>query len=43
MEEYIRITAGRRKIADALAMPEADDVEFVPPEVSIQIKPADLS
>ena len=43
IDQYLRLTAGHRKIADALAMPEADDFEFVPPKVSIQVKPADLS
>ena len=43
IEEYLRITGGNRKIADALAMPGGEDIEFDPPRVSIQLKPADLS
>jgi prevent-host-death family protein len=43
IEDYIRITGGNRKIADALAMPEADDIEFDPPRASIRLKPAKLS
>jgi prevent-host-death family protein len=43
IDEYVRITGGNRKIADALAAPGAEDIEFDPPRVSIQVKPADLS
>ena len=43
IEDYQRLTGGRRKIADALAMPGAVDVEFEPPRVSIGIRPADFS
>jgi prevent-host-death family protein len=43
IEEYRRITGGHRKIADALAMPGAADIEFDPPRVSVGVRPADLS
>jgi prevent-host-death family protein len=43
IEEYKRITAGHRKIADALAMPGLADVEFDPPRASIGIRPADFA
>ncbi|HRP94809.1 MAG TPA: type II toxin-antitoxin system prevent-host-death family antitoxin [Rhodocyclaceae bacterium] len=42
-EEYQRLTRQRRNIADALAMPGIEDIEFEPPRVSIEIRPADLS
>lgn len=42
IEEYQRLTKQRRSIADALAMPGAADVEFVPPRVLLGTKPADL-
>ncbi len=43
IEEYQRITGGFRNIADALAMPGIDDLEFDPPRVNIGIRPADFS
>ena len=42
-EEYQRLTSQRRNIADALAMPGVEAVEFEPPRVDIEIRPADLS
>jgi prevent-host-death family protein len=46
IEHYQRITAGHRKIADALAMPDYPDtqadIEFNPPRANIGIRPADL-
>ena len=42
IEEYVRITGGRRKIADALALRQGSRLEFDPPRVSIQLRPADL-
>ena len=42
-EEYQRLTRQRRNIADALAMPGVEAVEFEPPRVDIEIRPADLS
>ena len=38
-----RLTSQRRNIADALAMPGVEAVEFEPPRVDIEIRPADLS
>ena len=42
-EDYQRLTRQRRNIADALAMPEAADIEFEAPRVIIGARPADLS
>ena len=42
-DEYHRLTKQRRNIADALAMPGIADIEFEPPRVTIQSRPADLS
>jgi prevent-host-death family protein len=43
IEEYQRLTKQRRNIADALAMPDAADIDFEPASASISIKPADFS
>jgi prevent-host-death family protein len=43
IEDYQRITGGRRKIADALAMPNLTDIDFEPPRENIGIRPADFS
>ena len=43
VQEYQRITAGHRKIADALAMPGSADIKFDPPRVNIRSRPADFS
>jgi len=43
IEDYQRITGGRRKIADALATPGLADIEFDPPRVTIGARPADFS
>jgi prevent-host-death family protein len=42
-EEYQRLTKQRRNIADALAMPGIADIEFDPPRVTIETRPADFS
>ena len=42
-EDYQRLTKQRRNIADALAMPSIADIEFAPPRVSIDTRPADFS
>ena len=42
-EEYKRITGGRTKIADLLAMPGIEDVEFEIPQLPDLAQPADLS
>lgn len=43
IEEYRRLTGASWKIADALAMPGVEDIEFEPPRANIGIRPADLS
>jgi prevent-host-death family protein len=43
VEDYQRLAGGQRKIADALAMPGVEDVEFEPARVEIKVRPADLS
>lgn len=43
IEDYRRITNGHRKIADALAMPALADIEFDPPRLTIDTRPADFS
>ena len=40
--DYLRLTGQRRSIADALAMPEADDIDFEPPRADIGPRSADL-
>ena len=42
-EDYQQLTRQRRNIADALAMPGMVDIEFEPPSVSIETRPADFS
>lgn len=42
-EDYQRLTRQRRNIADALAMPGSADIEFEPPRVTIETRPADFS
>ncbi len=42
-EDYQRLTQQRRNIADALAMPGIADIEFEPPRVAIERRPADFS
>lgn len=42
-EDYQRLTKQRRNIADALAMPGVADIEFEPPRLTIETRPADLS
>lgn len=43
IEDYQRITGSRRKIADLLAMPGVEDVEFQIPQLRDLARPADLS
>jgi prevent-host-death family protein len=43
IEDYRRLAGGQRKIADALAMPGGEDVEFNPPRAVINSRPSDLS
>lgn len=42
IEEYQRLTKQRRNIADALAMPDAADIEFEPPPLTIGVRPAEF-
>jgi len=42
-DTYKQITKQRRDIADALAMEAVANIEFEPPRVTIDAKPADLS
>ncbi|MEY4194755.1 MAG: hypothetical protein RLZZ226_1123 [Pseudomonadota bacterium] len=42
-EDYQRLTKQIRNIADALAMPGLADIEFEPPRVFIEPRPADFS
>ncbi|MBR8307037.1 type II toxin-antitoxin system Phd/YefM family antitoxin [Burkholderia cenocepacia] len=37
-EEYQRLTRERRNIADSLAMPGVEDIEFDPPRANVKIK-----
>lgn len=41
-EDYQRLTGRKRNIADALAMLDATDIAFEPPQVTIGTKAADL-
>ncbi|MBR8272943.1 type II toxin-antitoxin system Phd/YefM family antitoxin [Burkholderia cenocepacia] len=41
-EEYQRLTRQRRNIADALAMPGVEDIEFDPPRANVRIKEVDF-
>lgn len=43
IEEYRRLAGGRKKIAELLAMPGADDVGLVIPGMRNFAQPADLS
>ncbi|MGC8507964.1 MAG: type II toxin-antitoxin system Phd/YefM family antitoxin [Thiomonas sp.] len=43
MEQYRRLTASQRKIADLLAMPDVADVELETPRPRELARPADLS
>lgn len=42
-EDYQQLTRQRRNIADALAMPGIADIEFEPPRVTVESRPADFS
>ena len=41
-EEYQRLTRQRRNIADSLAMPGFEDIEFDPPRATVKIKEVDF-
>jgi prevent-host-death family protein len=42
-EEYRRLTATGRTLAEALAMPGAADIEFEPPKVQIESRVPDFA
>lgn len=42
-EDYQRLSGGHRSIADALAMPDGEDITFKPPRAILGSRPADLS
>ena len=43
IEDYQRITGGRQKIADLLAMPGVEDIELEIPQLRDLARPADFS
>ena len=42
-EDYQKLTKQRRNIADALAMPGVADIDFDPPRLILETRPADFS
>jgi prevent-host-death family protein len=42
IEDYQRLAGGQRSIADALAMPGAEDIAFNPPKIVIKTRRSDL-
>jgi hypothetical protein len=42
IEDYQRLAGGRRSLADVLAMPGGENIEFDPPRIEIVTRPADL-
>ncbi len=43
IEAYQQLAGSHRKIADALAMPGVEDIEFDPPRATFTSRPTDLS
>jgi prevent-host-death family protein len=43
IEDYRKLTGESPSIADVLAMPCGEDIEFDPPRAMIHIRPADFS
>ncbi|CAI8694786.1 type II toxin-antitoxin system Phd/YefM family antitoxin [Burkholderia cepacia] len=41
-EDYQRLTQQIRNIADALALPDVEDIEFDPPRADVRIKQVDF-
>lgn len=41
--EYRRLTGAKRNIADSLAWPGAEDIDFDPPRIALVPRPVDLS
>ncbi|MFT4190175.1 MAG: type II toxin-antitoxin system Phd/YefM family antitoxin [Comamonas sp.] len=42
IEEYRRLTGGRRTLAEALAMPGVADIDFDPPKIEIGLRIPDF-
>lgn len=42
IEEYQRLTGGKRSLAEALAMPGLEDIEFDPPRIEVGLRPVDF-
>lgn len=42
IEEYQRLTGGRRTLAEALSMPGMENIEFDPPKLDIQLRIPDF-
>lgn len=42
MEEYQRLTGGRRSLIDALGMPGVPDIDFDPPKLDINLRVPDF-
>ncbi|HET8598282.1 MAG TPA: type II toxin-antitoxin system Phd/YefM family antitoxin [Castellaniella sp.] len=43
IHDYQKLTGQRRNIADALALPGAEDIDFNPPKIRLGSRAADLS
>jgi prevent-host-death family protein len=43
IEEYRRLAGSRMSLADALAMPGGEDIEFDPPRADIRLRVPDLT
>jgi prevent-host-death family protein len=43
IDEYQRLAGGRVSLAEALAMPGGEDIEFDPPKADIRLRIPDLS
>ena len=43
IEAYRRLTGQRRNIAEALAMPDAAEIDFEPPRVEVAVRSVDFS
>lgn len=43
IEDYFRLGDSDRSLVEALAMPDDVDIDFEPPKLDIEIRPADFS
>lgn len=43
IDEYERLTGGRRSLAEALYMPGMEDIDFDPPKLDIKLKIPDFN